>query len=109
MKETINQRKNVRQECIVSVDGKKGTEFDEVRTMDIGRGGIGFLSKKEISLNRKIAIELDLTSDGEPVLVLGQVKWVKKVEGTGNYRVGLKFTETLETSSKSRLREYFPS
>lgn len=101
-----NQRKSPRQDCLVPVDGKEGSVFSEVQTVDLSKGGIGFISSKKIPVNKEIAIQLDLDADDEPVLAIGKVQWVRKIEGEDSYRVGMIFKDVLR-GSKSRLQQYF--
>jgi c-di-GMP-binding flagellar brake protein YcgR len=93
-----NKRKSRRFDCYVPVDGKDGASFASTRTIDISRDGIGFLSDHAIPLNEKIAIELALKPDAEPVLVIGEVKWVRKNANTSKYRIGLTFSDVIDGS-----------
>ena len=102
----MNKRKNQRLNCLVPVDSKRGSIFDEACTVDFSKGGMGFLSRHNIPINKKIAIELDLESEGEPVLVIGQVKWVRPIENSDQYRIGVYF-DSIVQGSKARLNSYF--
>ena len=99
-----NKRKNKRFDCFVPVDGKSGSLFDETKTVDIGTGGIGFVSSSKIPLNKRIAIELDISEEQEPVLVIGKVKWVHPISKTEQYRIGMTF-ERMLGGSISKLKE----
>jgi c-di-GMP-binding flagellar brake protein YcgR len=101
-----NKRRATRQDCLVPVDGKTGSAFENIRTVDVSKGGIGLVSKKRIPLKREIAVELDFSAEGEPVFAIGKVCWVKKIKGTDTYRIGLTFKDVLR-GSKSRLNKYF--
>lgn len=70
--------------------------FSSTRTFDISRDGIGFLSDHAIPVHEKVAIELALKPDGEPVLVVGEVKWVHKLSDSGQYRIGLSFADVID-------------
>jgi len=100
-----NKRRTARVSCLVPVDGQEGGTFDNLRTVDISKTGIGFVSQKKIPLNKKIAIELDLNGD-ESVFVIGRVKYVRPIAQTQNYRIGLSFTD-VPSGNKSRLNKYF--
>ena len=93
-----NKRKTQRFDCLVPVEGRDGSSFANTRTVDISRDGIGFLSAKPVPLNERIAIELALKPDTDPVLVVGEVKWVRKVSGTNHYRIGLTFSDVIDGS-----------
>ena len=103
-----NQRSEPRYDCFVPVEGKSGSEFDRTRTVDISRHGIGFLSSQTIGINQKIALEIVLKPNTQPVMVIGVVKWVRKIEDSEQYRVGLVFSEVI-SGSPSRLDKYFSS
>jgi c-di-GMP-binding flagellar brake protein YcgR len=108
MKTAANKRTEERYNCFVPVEGKNGSEFDETKTVDISRHGIGFLSAHAIPLNQKIAVEISLKPNTEPVLVVGVVKWVRKIEDSDQYRIGMTFSEIISGSS-TRLDKYFSS
>jgi hypothetical protein len=93
-----DKRKSKRFNCLVPVDGKEGSIFNCSKTVDISRDGIGFLSNQSIPLNEKIAIELALSPDAEPVLVIGEVKWVSKLSDSDQFRIGLTFSDIIDGS-----------
>jgi hypothetical protein len=99
-------RKNKRLSCFVPVEGQEEGLFDQTKTVDISKGGMGFLSQHEIPLDQEIAIEIDLIENGEPVFVIGKVQWAKQIPHSTNYRIGIAFTSVLR-GSKSRLEKYF--
>ena len=105
MANTKNQRKAKRYSCAVPVDGKEGSVFDHIHTVDISRSGIGFVSDTAVPLNQKIAVEIALSPDTEPVVVLGVVKWVRKLTDSEQYRIGMTFSEIL-SGSQTRLNKY---
>ena len=105
MENTKDQRKAKRYNCIVPVDGKQGSAFDHTRTVDISRSGIGFVSDTALPLNQKIAVEIALSPDGEPVVVMGVVKWVRKLSDSDQYRIGMTFAQVL-SGSQTRLNQY---
>ena len=106
MRQKANKRRNKRADCFVPVEGLDGSVFDHIKTVDIGRGGIGLISAKSLPLDKKIVLELDLTEEGEPAMVMGQVKWVRKMGDSGMYRIGLKFMNVLFPGSRNRLKKY---
>ena len=106
MKSPQNKRTEARYGCSVPVEGKTGSEFDNTKTVDISRHGIGFVSDHPIPINQKIAVELALKPNTEPVLVIGVVKWVRKISDSSQYRVGMTFAEIV-SGSGVRLDKYF--
>ncbi len=104
---TINHRRNSRKECLVPVEGKEEGIFANVHTVDISAGGLGFVSQCVIPLKEQIAVEVELGPDMEPVLMLGEVKWVQPISRTDHYRIGMQFIKTLTVGSRSRLTRYF--
>ena len=101
----VNQRSENRYNCYVPVEGKEGSEFDRTKTLDISRHGIGFLSSHPIGINQKIALEIVLKPNTKPVMVIGVVKWVRKLEVDGQYRIGMVFSEII-SGSPARLDNY---
>jgi len=106
MTKTLNKRKHNRSRCIVPIDGKSGDIFEHVITTDISKTGMGFISEKKIPVNKEIPIELDFEENGDPVFVIGKVKWVKAIPDSTKYRLGLNF-ETVLNGSKTRLNKSF--
>jgi len=104
----VNQRSEARHNCFVPVEGKEGSVFDGTKTLDISKHGIGFLSSHPIGINQKIALEIVLKPNTEPVMVIGVVKWVRKLEVSDQYRVGMVFSEIISGSS-TRLDKYLSS
>lgn len=107
---TDNKRKSPRYSCSVMVDSKRGTAFDDSLTIDISKGGLGFVSTHAVPLNKQIVIELELKPEEDPVLILSRVRWVRPLRDPGSgierYRVGMSFEDVL-SGSKSRLERYF--
>ena len=106
MKTASNKRTEGRQGCFVPVEGKNGSAFDDTQTVDISRHGIGFVSAHPHEINEKVAVEIQLKPDTEPVLVLGVVKWVRKISDSDQYRIGLNFQEIL-SGSETKLKRHF--
>ena len=106
VKRSKDKRKNQRQSCRVPVDGKGGGAFDSICTVDFSKRGLGFISKKKISQNKRIAVQLELTSDDDPVFVIGCVKWAHPIMNSDHYRIGMTFEDLLR-GSKTRLDKYF--
>ena len=104
----FNHRKNQRQACLVPVVGKSGSIFDHAQAVDFSKGGLGFVSRHRVPVNKKIPIELELTAEGTPVFVIGKVRWVYHDLEAHCYRIGIAFTNVLQ-GSKSRLNHYFRS
>ena len=103
-----HQRSEARYNCLVPVESKEGSEFDRTKTLDISRHGIGLISPQSVGINQKIALEIVLKPNTEPIMVIGVVKWVRKLSDSGQYRVGMVFSETI-SGSPSRLDKYFTS
>ena len=108
MEAEVNQRSEARHHCFVPVESKSGSEFDQTQTVDISRHGIGFLSSQNIGINQRIALEIILRPNTEPVMVIGVVKWIRKLDDSDQYRVGMVFSEII-SGSPNRLDRYFSS
>lgn len=100
------KRKNSRHNCYVPVMCKKGTMFDQSQTIDISSGGAGFVCHRFIPVKTKMMVEISLIPDSEPIMALGEVRWVQHMAHSDNYRIGLKFIE-ISSPVKSRLEKYF--
>ena len=103
-----NQRSESRYNCLVPIEGKEGSEFDQTKTLDISRHGIGLVSSRPIGINQKIALEIVLKPNTEPVMVIGVVKWARRIGDSDQYRVGMVFSEIISGSS-TRLDKYLTS
>jgi len=101
-----NHRKNERYACLVPIDGRGGSVFDQTRTIDFSKRGLGFVSSHRIPIKKEIPIEIELTTDGMSVFVIGRVQWVHRILNSKNYRIGIAFKDIMQ-GSKSRLNQYF--
>lgn len=101
-----DHRKNLRKGCVVPVDGKNDSAFSDICTIDIGSGGLGFISDHPIPVHKRIAVEVELGRAGDPVLMMAEVKWVRPFEDGRRYRIGMKFVRVLSSGSRSRLTQY---
>jgi c-di-GMP-binding flagellar brake protein YcgR len=103
---TINNRIEIRNNCFVPVEGKSDSSFDQTQTVDISSHGIGFISSCPHHINEKIAIEIQLRPNTDPVLVIGIVKWVFRFSDSEQYRIGMSYDE-ISSGSQRRLDRYF--
>jgi c-di-GMP-binding flagellar brake protein YcgR len=101
-----NKRTESRRNCFVPVESKSDSSFDQTQTVDISRHGIGFISPHPHAINEKIAIEIQLKPNTDPVLVIGIVKWVRRISDSEQYRVGMNYDEVISGSPR-RLDSYF--
>jgi len=103
MKSVKNKRVSKRKSCLVPVEGKRGSSFADTQTVDISKGGMGLISKRAIPLDEKIAVEIATSPDAEPILVLGKVVWIRKMDAKDRYRVGLKFQKAFSSEALKKL------
>ncbi|MBF0522150.1 MAG: PilZ domain-containing protein [Candidatus Omnitrophica bacterium] len=103
---SINKRRSNRLPCLVPVEGKNGSPFDHIQTIDFSKGGIGFVSEHKIPIGKEIAVEIQLGPEEEPVIVLGEVRWVRHVKDSDVYRLGMYFKEII-SGSKAKLEKFF--
>lgn len=101
-----DKRKLKRYPCFVPVESRKGTEFDRSQTVDISSKGAGFLSRRFIPVDTKMAVELNLSSQGDPVMAMGRVTWIRQIPDSDMYHLGLTFTE-IPARIKNRLEKIF--
>ncbi len=66
------------------------------------------ISNRRLSVNKEIAIQLDLSEDGHSALVVGKVQWVSPIGETNSFRVGVAFKDILQ-GARSNLRSYLRS
>lgn len=102
MKKIKNKRVKQRKNCLVPVEGKRGTTFADSQTVDISEGGMGLISSRAIPLDEKIAVEIATAPDAEPIVVMGKVVWVRKMAAEDRYRVGLKFQKTVISGARQK-------
>lgn len=102
----LEKRRSIRYDCQVPIESKKGSAFDQSQTVDISPGGIGFISNKAVPIDTTMAVEIALSSEREPVLVWGQVRWVRQIAKSDYYRVGMTFSK-IASGLKSGLNQYF--
>lgn len=105
MAKSSDKRNHTRFQCAVPVEGKKGTAFSQSQTIDISRGGVGLIVNEAVAVNTRMAVELNLAADSEPVLAMGQVRWVQRLPDSG-YRLGIAFDQ-LEAGFRSAFQKYF--
>ena len=96
MSQAENNRQDKRQECYVPVNGKLGSDFDQTCTVDISQGGIGLVSNRQVFVDERIIVALQFHPKEEPVLTAGKVKWVQKIQDSGNYRIGMQLMNESE-------------
>ena len=100
-----NKRKNPLHTCTVPVDGQQGGPFESSKTIDFSQGGLGLISNHRISLNKEIAIQLDLSEEGQSALVVGKIQWVNPIAQTDNFRIGVVFKDMLQ-GSRTNVKDY---
>jgi len=106
MSNNSNNRMKVRNNCFVPVEGKIDSIFDQTQTVDISCHGIGLISPCSHDINEKIAIEIQLEPNTNPVLVVGIVKWIRRLPGPEQYRIGMSY-DGISSGSQRRLDRYF--
>ena len=105
MNKAQERRRARRKQCTVPVDGKQDSVFGKSQTMDFSKTGMGFFSSVSIPLQTKVAIEIELNAQGESIVVVGRVKWVRQLTSSEAYRYGVQF-EQLPLAVRSRLSQY---
>jgi hypothetical protein len=106
MNTRIKERRNCRHDCLVPIEAKTKSAFGNAQTIDISQGGLGLILKQAIPVGQTIAVELDLAPEQDPVLVVGEVRWVRKLFGSTQYRAGILFKKILVSPTPHRLRKY---
>lgn len=62
------------------------------------------ISRHRLPVNKEIAIQLDLSEDGQSALVMGKVQWVNPI-AENYFRIGLAFKEMLQ-GSRANVKGY---
>ncbi|MBM3252121.1 MAG: PilZ domain-containing protein [Candidatus Omnitrophica bacterium] len=99
------RRQFYRDQCQVPVLCKRGALLENSITRDISQSGIGLLVQKFVPKDTNLIMELSLAPKTEPILAVGQVKWIRKVGYGDRYRLGMQFTD-LSPGAKNRLSDY---
>jgi hypothetical protein len=105
MKNEPERRKEDRRSCLVPVEGQQASKFAQSHTLDLSQDGMGFLSALSIPKYERVVIEIELNPEGESVVVVGRVKWVRRVTGSEKFRYGIKF-EKMPAGTRSRITQY---
>ncbi len=101
-----NKRKNKRHHCYVPVEGKRGEPFAGSQTIDISSDGAGLLINSFVQVKSEMPVELDVAPSSDPILTMGEVRWIKRIPNSEQYRVGLYFKD-LKQNIKSRINRVF--
>jgi len=101
-----NKRKNERVTCLVPVEGKQGSVFEDAATVDFSRKGFGLISQYQMPVDKEISVEILLREQDDPVFVIATVRWVQRLACPDRFRVGVYFKNVLR-GSKIRLDQYF--
>ena len=99
-------RETERKGCLVPVDSETGA-FDRMRSVDISRKGLGLIANHPMAIGQSVAVKVDLSAQGDSVVVWGKVRWVQRIPESGNYRVGISFTQDTLDGSARDIERYF--
>ena len=102
----FNNRIETRNKCFVPVESKSGSLFDQTQTVDISNHGVGFISSHPHNINEKIAVEIQLKSNTDSIVVIGIVKWIHRLSDSEQFRIGMNYDEFISGSQRS-LNHYF--
>jgi len=105
MKKIKNNRLIRRRRCLVPVDSRAG-EAASMRTVDISRRGLGLITERPMAVGDGLAVQMDVSPDGDAVVVWGKVRWVRRIPSTGRYRLGVRFDESTPNASAAELKRY---
>jgi len=101
-----NKRKNERFSCLVPVEAKQGTVFEDAATVDFSKKGFGLISQYEMPVNKEIPVEIVLKEQDDSVFVIASVRWVQRLASPDRFRIGVYFKNFLR-GSKTRLNQHF--
>jgi hypothetical protein len=69
-------------------------------TKDISRGGIRFQNDRPLALNALLKIHVALKLPLKTITHFGRVRWVKSMDRSQNYDIGVEFTESPPTDQQ---------
>ena len=98
MRKSPEKRRANRKICRVPVEAKAGGAFSQTQTVDISKGGIGFVSHDSIPVAEHIVVELDFGPTCKSVILMAHVKWIRPGGKTDIYHFGLEFEKILSGS-----------
>jgi PilZ domain len=61
------------------------------RIKNVSEGGVGLVTTERLQIAQVVKINLSIPSIEATIPTLAEARWVKKVSGRPNYRVGLRF------------------
>ncbi|UCG34907.1 MAG: PAS domain-containing protein [Candidatus Omnitrophota bacterium] len=73
---------------------------ESVRSLDLSKGGICVMSPLRLRTDMQINIEMKLPPRIKPLLLKGRVAWIKKMEKTGKYKVGMEFIKLKDNKKR---------
>lgn len=87
------RRKSIRIESSIPVHYKGEQQFISTVSKNIGENGIKFTTSKFIPVFSKLLMDIFLFHNTEPVRILTEVIWVRKLPRLDLYSIGTKFVE----------------
>ena len=94
------RRRSIRIESSVPVHYKAEQQFVTTVSKDIGENGIKFTANRFIPVFSKLLIDIFLFHNVEPVRMLTEVIWVRKLPHLDLYSIGTKFVELSKEHKK---------
>ena len=99
------RRKSIRREFSIPLQ-YKGFEpsVNKAMTKDVGESGVKFTTNNFIPVFTKLVVNI-FFNPGEPVKILSEVVWVRKLPHLDLYSIGTRFTE-LKEEQKRLIADY---
>lgn len=85
------RRKSIRIESSIPVHYKGEQQFITTVSRDIGENGVKFTTNRFIPVFSKLVMDIFLFHNAEPVRILTEVIWVRKLPRLDLYSIGTKF------------------
>ncbi|MDD5634645.1 MAG: PilZ domain-containing protein [Candidatus Omnitrophica bacterium] len=89
----VQRRKyeRVEKDAVVRYQNLDGADMGISQTLNIGQGGMCFLSSKFMPMARRLVFEIYMPKSLKIIKVVSRVAWVKKFEERKCFTVGVQF------------------
>ncbi len=94
------RRKSIRIESSIPVHYKGEQQFIMTVSKDIGENGVKFTTNRFIPVFSKLVMDIFLFHNSEPIRMLTEVIWIRKLPRLDLYSIGTRFLELSKEHKK---------
>lgn len=76
-------------------------------TFDLSTGSARLVAAKSFSVGAAVSILIDLSKSNTPLMLQGEVKWLKARQGENAYEIGVEFRELTSPAVLALIRELY--